>query len=336
MDGIESGEVAAEFKDRKTGLVLFGILVILIGGGCLLMVPLMMLSLAVTRSAPADVVGADTASVVIAGLFYAALGIWFVWLGVGSIMARRWARALLLVTSWLWLCLGVLGISVMIVTLPATLAQPAAGTEELPRAALTFIMIFTLAFMSVIFVLLPGVLVLFYRSRQVKATCEARDRLPRWTDACPLPVLGLSMLMAYGGLGIIFIPIAYDPVFPLLGVLLTGAPATMLWVVLIVVWLYVAWGLYRLKLEAWWTAVVVLAFQAISTVITFSRVDPMEMMRQMGYPEEQLEMVQQMGFFQGGFFWLTTLGALAVYLGYLAYLKRFFGKPGTMSSGIPK
>jgi len=40
---------------------------------------------------------------IISILFYALLAVLFVWLGIGSIMARRWARALVLVSSWFWL-----------------------------------------------------------------------------------------------------------------------------------------------------------------------------------------------------------------------------------------
>jgi len=43
-----------------------------------------------------------------------------------------------------------------------------------------------------LFIALPSALVLFYRSRHVKVTCELRDPVRRWIDICPLPSAALG------------------------------------------------------------------------------------------------------------------------------------------------
>jgi len=68
----------------------------------------------------------------------------------------------------------------------------------MPEAARTVAMIVALGFMGLLFIVLPGGLILVYQSRHTKATCEARDPVPRWTDACPLPVLALSLMLGFG------------------------------------------------------------------------------------------------------------------------------------------
>ena len=47
--------------------------------------------------------------------------------------------------------------------------------------------------LGVFFIALPKVWIFFHNSRHVKATCEARYSVTRWTDACPLPVLALCL-----------------------------------------------------------------------------------------------------------------------------------------------
>ena len=84
-----------EFKDRGTGLTVFGILTILLGCLSGLLVPLMFLGqmmAAKATHAPSNI------QALIPGMFmYGAMAVILIWLGIGSIKARRWARALWLV-----------------------------------------------------------------------------------------------------------------------------------------------------------------------------------------------------------------------------------------------
>ena len=88
------------FKDRKGGLIAFGVLEILAGAFCALMAPIMLVSMLL----PAALLEEGAAPPVDVGmmipglLFYVSLAVWFIWMGIGSIKARRWARALLLVS----------------------------------------------------------------------------------------------------------------------------------------------------------------------------------------------------------------------------------------------
>jgi peptidoglycan biosynthesis protein MviN/MurJ (putative lipid II flippase) len=109
----------AEFKDRRSGLIGLGILVILVGCVCALLVPLMLLGQAMSAKATGG--EPDYRMMIPAAVTYAVMAVAFVWLGIGSIMARRWARALLLILAWGWLVMGVVMVGFMAVFLPKIL-----------------------------------------------------------------------------------------------------------------------------------------------------------------------------------------------------------------------
>jgi len=312
-----------QFKDRRGGLIAFGILLIVGGCFCALFVPMTLLGPAM--AARETGVAPDYRMVIPGALMYGVLAVAFVWLGIGSIKARRWARALTLILAWLWLVTGVISIGIMIVILPQALANPPPGGQALPEAARIMATIVAVAVTGVLFVLLPGVLVFFYGSRHVKATCEARDPVRRWTDACPLPVLALSLVLAYSV--VMWIPtflVLQRSVVPFFGRLLSGAPGTAVIVTLMALWGYSAWATYRLKPAGWWVVVTTLAVMTVSSLLTFSRVDVIEMYRLMEVSEEQIQQFEQYGFFQGrSMLLVVALSALPVF-GYLLYVKKFF------------
>jgi hypothetical protein len=60
-----------------------------------------------------------------------------------------------------------------------------------------------------------------------------------------------------------------------------------------------------------------------SSFLTFARHDVLEMYRLMGYPEAQIEQIQQFGMWSGYHMeWMMALCTLP-FLGYLLYIKKF-------------
>ena len=84
---------------------------------------------------------------------------------------------------------------------------------------LVFGMIVGMAFMSILFIVVPGILVIFYRSPHVLATGQTRHPSPSWTDACPLPVLGKSpgLLVAGGRSPDVWLPLICETSLPFSG-----------------------------------------------------------------------------------------------------------------------
>ena len=325
MNEQDSNPPAVEFKDRGTSLIVFGILTMLLGGICALFVPLMIFGqvmAAKTSAAPANYQAVIPATAV-----YGLLAVALIWLGIGSIKARRWARALLLIFSWSWLVIGVVAIGFMMFLLPKMIeatqsAQPAGQPQA--AAALKVAMVFMLLVLGVVFIALPAVWVWFYRSPHVKATCEARDPVTRWTDACPLPMLAVSLWLGFSAAMMLMMPLAYHGVLPCFGVFLSGVPGTLGYLVLASIWGWAARALYQLDVRGWWLIVVSFCVLTLSHVITYSHHDVMELYGLMGYPEQQMEQMKKFSFLTGGLMTWGSLVFMLPLLGYLIYVKKFF------------
>src|SRR5262249_2782346 len=140
-----------------------------------------------------------------------------------------------------------------------------------------------------------AVWVFFYSSRHVKATCEARDPVPRWTDACPLPVLTMSLWLGFGAPPLALMPVAYHGVVPCFGIFLIGAPGGLIYLLMAAIWAWSAWRLYHLDVRAWWLMLLVLVLFAVSSVVTYTHHDILEVYRLMGFPDAQIQQLQKSG-----------------------------------------
>lgn len=312
------------FKNRSTGLTVFGILTIMLGCAASLMVLLMLAATAMNAKNP-NVPPTPVSSVVFVASMYAVLAVVLVWLGIGSMMARRWARALLLIYSWSWLVMGIIVAITMGFFLPHTFANLPAqpGQPALPPEAVTIMTIVMMVFSSIFFVLLPAIWVFFYRSPHVKATCEMRDPVQRWTDACPLPVLALCLWLSFGVPCMLLMPVLYHGVVPFFGVLLTGVPGSLYYMAAAALWAYCAWRLYKLDVRGWWLILIAMLLYTVSSVMTFARHDVVEMYHAMGYTQAQIDQVQKAGVFTGNSMIWMMLIFMVPFLGYILFVKKF-------------
>ena len=313
------------FKDRKTGLVLFGVLQIGLGALCALMIPLILLGMLLSKANPNPAAPPmDAHTMIPSVLIYALMATWFVWLGIGSILARRWARALLVVTSWLWLICGVGGLVCVGFFLPDMYAKMAAD-GQIPQFVARIMLWTTFAFMAVFYVLLPGCFAVFYSSRNVKATCESRHPTPSWTDACPLPVLALSLLFS-GWAGSILLMGFYGWALPFFGFILSGAAGAAGVLATMALLAYVAWGTYKLDVRAWTCAVGLVFAWGISLGLTFSRVSIMDFYAKMNFPQQQLDIMKKIVLPNTSMMTCFCAVWVAALLGYLLYTRKYFPK----------
>ncbi len=280
-----------EFKSRRTGLIVFGILEIIIG--LIYLVPMGALMLpAVTQAVP---------DAVMAIAILAALAIVSIWLGIGTLMGRRWARALSLLVAWDWLAVGLL-------MLVYSLFAPDMSTGMLG----VFIFI----------TLVAAMFVFFYGSKNVKATFEARDPHIRWTDKCPLPVLALSLAYGLTTLSALIGTYTNTPI-PFFGTLLTGLASQVYYLLQLGLAAYLAWGTYKLTRNAWLISVGLTVLFGASAVVSYSTIDMTTLYRAMNVPYDQIELMRQQG-------WGTDriafiFGVLSIlWLGYLVYVKKYF------------
>jgi hypothetical protein len=322
---VDSSPPSTAYKDRSTGLIVFGALTILLGCACALFVPLMLLSQ--IMSAKATGTPPNFSVLLPAVSVYGVMAVALVWLGIGSIKARRWARALLLIFSWSWLVMGIVMLIAMAFLMPKLLANVAAtgSTGHPPMSGMmTTVIIVMLGFFGVFFVIVPGIGAFFYGSRHVKATCEARNPAVCWTDGCPLPVLACSLWLAFGATMMLILPLTSHSVMPFFGIFLTGVSGTLSYLTVAAIWGYAAWALYKLQRWGWWLITIGLCLYLASTLVTFARHDVVEMYRLMGYPEAQIQLMQQSNLLAGsGMMWMMVF-CMVPWLAFLIFIKRYF------------
>lgn len=240
-------------------------------------------------------------------------------------MARRWARALLLIFSWIWLVGGIGGAIALAFIMPTMLRNMSANGQPAGPVVPALIGMFVVC--GIAFVLLPACWTFFYHSRHVKATCETRDPVVRWTDACPLPVLGFCLDLVMSVPMFLVLPLAAHGVVPFFGIFLTGILGSLIYLVIAVIWSYAAWSLYRLEQRGWWLILLALALLSLSSVITYAFHDVAEMYQLMGYPAAQITQMQQISLFSGNrMAWFTGLFMLPI-LAYLLWIKRYLPRP---------
>jgi hypothetical protein len=328
-----------EYKDRKAGLVVFGVLQIILGSICVLVVTLMFLSMAAGIPGRPEM---GLGQVIYGAVLYLLLAAWLIWMGIGSIKARRWARALILVSSWIWLVCGIQGLLYVVMFALKATEQVMVADGQMNPAMVTVMKVMMTGFITVFGMIIPGVLVLFYNGKNVKATCEHRDSKVRWTDNSPLPVLALSLILGLGAVTCLASGLAYGWVIPFFGVILSGMSGAAISIVVILLLGYLALGTYKLSLKAWKGAVVLVVAVVLSAGITFSRVGLLAFFEKLNLPEQSLEVMKQ-GVLQNETFlifffvlWFVLL------LGYLLYIKRFFApapatgtaQPGTGTESV--
>jgi hypothetical protein len=318
----ESAPAPADYQDRSTGLLVFGILTILMGALCALFVPLMIFSQAMAARDPAL---ADTRGVIFGTGMYAGLAVAFIWLGIGSVRARRWAPALLTIFCWGWLLMGVISLVFMGIMMPAMLAKSHPPSGKLDPAMQGVIMAISLGFTAVVFVLIPGVWAFFYSHKNVRATCELRDPVERWTDRCPLPVLGAAFWTTLAAPCLLIMPLAGAAVLPFFGAFLSGWPAAVLCVVFGLVWLWAAWRIYKLDILGWWVVVSFVGLFSLSSILTYSRHSIFELYALMGYSQAQMDLMREYTLPQSFLTWGVLAWVLPM-LGYLIFIRRYFRK----------
>jgi hypothetical protein len=306
----------ATFKDKKTGLIILGGLAVAFGCLLAMMIPLTIFG----QSMQAKMTGTfDVRSTMMTCVTNTAESAILICLGVGSMLARRWARAIMLILSWVGLIGGLAASAAMAVFLPKIFGG-ALGGQPLPPPAKVVVSI-VMAVLGIIMIVLPIIYILFYRSPHVKATCEARDPKPRWTDACPLPVLAASLFFGMAAFGMLVMPVAINGVLPMFGIFLSGLPGIVAYLVLGGIWGYASYATYKMKPAGWWLGTAAFLSWTVSATITYFRVDPIEMYKLAGYPEQVISQLQQMDFINSALFGWSTVVFGALFLGYMLYVK---------------
>ncbi|MBW8877373.1 MAG: hypothetical protein JF614_20605 [Acidobacteria bacterium] len=312
------------YQDRSTGLILVGILEICLALLCLVMLAFMGVA-ALSAMAQGGVNGQAMLG---SGLFYLLLAAFFAVMGIGTLRGRRWARTLMLVMSWIWLIAGVFAVALTFLLLPRVIKGISDSTGQAADPSVGMVVTGCASvFLILFYLVLPGILVLFYRGPNVQATFEAKDPSIPWTDRVPASVLALALMLAFGAVSSLT-AMAYG-VLPVFGTLLTGIPAILAFLSMGLICALLAWGVYHRRPAAWWALLGFWIFGCVNSVFFFRAggSSVREVYVAMGTPPAQLEMIDKMGLYD--MFASPVLLVLDVvlwlgWLGFLIWVKRFF------------
>jgi len=282
------------YRDRSGRLAFFGVITIMFGGiTALLSLASLALPFAGTALLGGDAPPADIPGAVMSFLTYAMIGAALVWAGAGSLRRKRWAPAVMQTLAWTWLLLGLTLIPLIFVVVDDALLVAAANSGPLPPGVATGLKLLLLGAVGLGGVLLPSIYVLVFRDPHILATCLRHDRSPDWSTRCPRPVLALSMLL--WATAALMVPMALRPIVPLFGALVTGGWGLLLTLAAAGVSAYLARGIFRLSLVAWWGTTALLLIGGFSTALTSWRIDPLEVYAASGIPDEQLVGLEGLG-----------------------------------------
>jgi len=273
-------------KDRSVGLVVFGTVDIVFGIFCFSLAMLLLItvsSLGMGALKPAHFKMAEGALFFLTG--------WFIVMGLASIKARRWARALLLVGAWMAIFFGTLALALILYVFPEMYSIIADSGSFSPTASLgmLYFSVFVLVLLQLVF---PVFGIVFYGSASVRATCERINPEPSWTDRHPLPLIAMTFISATGCLSIVIAAPSNYVVF-LFGHMVDGLPGFAVVALVSVACGYVGWGAFTRRMHAWWGAYALVFLISASLMLTFSEMDMASIYACMGHSDGQIENLQR-------------------------------------------
>jgi hypothetical protein len=116
-------------------------------------------------------------------------------------------------------------------------------------------------------------------------------------------------------------------VLPVLGTVVSGPAATLTLVALALLMAYLAVQIYRLKVSAWWTLILLQLTGGVIAPITLVRMDVNALYERMGLMTPQLRAMHMEQIPRNPAVWGTALAAWVGYLLFLIRLRRYFGHP---------
>jgi len=297
-----------DYKDRKLILSLMGVLLLLIGIPVAFLGPVEMYCFYLfSEGGRFHYEGFGFGSFMFGNIACQIIGYYLIaivgiTLGYGHLRVRRWARTLSLALLWCWL---VVGLPLVIVFFFI-----AAASKELSLAAA----ILMLVLLALSYFVIPGLLIRFYRSRDVRLTFESRDPRSYRIEQLPMPILVLTALYLFY-LIVLHVPILFNGIFPLFGVFVFGLQGIVLLDVSIMALVCLIWGTLRQKIWAWWGSLVYWGLMTFSSILTFSTSSYLGILSRMRFPPTEMEALDGLpfqGFHFAAFFGIPLLITLAV------------------------
>jgi len=272
-------------RDRRPILVVIGVLLLLVGLGAAFLGPVEMYCFYLfSEGGRFHYDGFGFGSFMFGNIAWQIVGYYLIALvaiplGYGHLKVRRWARTLSLTLLWFWRIVGL--------PLTVTFLFIALASKDIPLAGVIMMVIA----LALSYLVLPGLLIRFYRSRDVRLTFQNRDPKSCWTESVPIPVLVLCALYVFTAI-LLHVPIFFNGLFPLFGTFLSGLDGIVALDVAILVLLCLAWGTFKLRAWAWWGSLAYFVGLTTSALFTLGRSSYADILSVLDFPPREMEFLQ--------------------------------------------
>ncbi len=269
------------FRPRKDFMIVVGILLALGGlaalvGGILYGVVIMMMPVPPEMQEMNGLLPFDYEKMMtLSGISYIIMlggsGAVMIWLGVGSIMIKRWAARLLHAAGWLIIGFGVIQALATLLFIPMVLQlfeYIGSSMATVPMPTGTGVMGVVIIIVYAVVFLISGagpgaILVLVYGRKNVELTTRYYDKKPSWTDKTTYRTLMLWLLLAWSFLGTLFYAIGLGACYGDLkdSGLMDWFPQSkyimVSFILSIIVLGILIWGVAKVQPWSWWATLVI-------------------------------------------------------------------------------
>jgi len=306
-------EYKLRFKDRSKILYAIGIILLAIGVVCIFVAPLEVICFYFfIEGGRFYFEGFNFGSFMFSFIVFQIIGYYviaavFIPLGYGHLKLRSWTRNLSLALLWFWLGMGIP------LTIFFTLALTA--SKEPSSWVVT-------AIIPLMYPVIPAVLIWFYRRRDVELTLRSKDKKTYQIEKIPMPVLVILFLFFFYILALQAL-LLFRGIFPFFGILLFDLYGAFIISISIIIFLLLIWGLFRLKIWAWWGSTVFFGLIAFSFLLTFSIKSLSDIYPLMNFAPLEIEIFQNLPF-QGLRLSIFIAIPLLATLAMIIYSKKYF------------
>jgi hypothetical protein len=317
---IQERTIIVDYKDRSPFLIAIGVILLLIGAVAAFLGPVELhVFYLFSEGGRFHYAGFGFGSFMFANIAaqvagYYLVAILCITLGYGHLKVRRWARPLALTLLWSWLVVGAPLSVVLFLMLVTAKALTLAGALA------------TVVLLGLSYLVIPGLLIRFYSSRNVRLTFENKDPRSYWLESLPIPIHVLSFLYLFY-IAMLHAPILLNGIFPVFGTWITGLQGVLLLDAAILCLALLTWGTLRQWMWAWWGALIYFGLLTFSSVMTLSMSSYADLLFVMSFPPAELEFLAGVPL-QGFHFAVFIAIPLLITLGVIVASRPHFGASG--------
>jgi len=330
------------FTDMRALMIIMGIIIMLGGLACgcgngpaMDLTPMLLMM----ASQPEGLSHTAVVASVCFAIFYLVSAVTMVWLGIGSLLIHKWARALLYAMGWFQAAVTVGGLICAIPILAAVMnftnsMAPTTAPGGTGGAGMILQLggfMGMLIGMQIATRLLPAaVMIIVYGLRGVRMTTEYFDRQPRWTDGLSVELLCWWIFLIWAGvlfllLGPVYAVAGHELDFPLNPVL-SGTFLAFCGLAMLVS----AFGTARRASWAWLTGLCAILTPLLVIIVTLASFNIADYVRERfptTDPEGAKSMNELLRFLESAqTFWMPFVLAAAILVSFLVWIKPHFEK----------